>query len=66
MILPINHTANWRLICQLKQAQKDKEVIHENSTRVNHDYRIGDWFMVRLKNFEYETPFKGPYEILQI
>ena len=64
MILPINHLANWRSICQRKQAQMDKDVIRENSTKVNHDYIIGDWVMVRKKyDFKYETPFKGLYEI---
>ena len=49
MILPINHLASWILIHQRKQAQIEKEVIRENSTRVNHDYRIGEWVMVRGK-----------------
>ena len=43
MILPINHLANWRLIPYSKQAQIYKDVICENSTRVDHDYRIVDW-----------------------
>ena len=42
MILPIKHIANWRLIRQSKRAQIDKDVICENFTRVNHDYRIRD------------------------
>ena len=49
MILPINHISIWRLIHQRKQAQIDKDVIRENSTRVDYDYRIGDWVMVRRK-----------------
>ena len=66
MILPINHIANWRLIRHRKQAQIDKDVNRKNSTRVDYDYRIGDWVMVREENdFKYETPFKGPYEIVQ-
>ena len=66
MILPLNHIANWGLIRQRKQAQIDKDVICENSTRVDHDYRIGEWVMARKKNdFKYETPFKGTYEIVQ-
>ena len=59
MILPINHMANWRFIRQHKQAQIDKDVIWENSTRVDHDYTIVYWVMVRKNNyFKYETPFK--------
>ena len=49
MILPMNHIDNWRLILQRKQAQIEKDVIRENSTRVDHDYIIGEWFMVRGK-----------------
>ena len=49
MILPINHLANWILICQRKQAQIDNDVIRKNSTRVDHDYRIVDCVMVRGK-----------------
>ena len=32
---------------QRKQAQKEKYIIRENSTRVYHKYRIGEWVMVR-------------------
>ena len=46
MILPINHLDNWRLIRQRKQAQIDKDIIRKISTRVDHDYRLGDWVMV--------------------
>ena len=49
VILPINHIANWRLTCQRKQAQIEKDAIHENLTRVDHDYRIGEWVMIRKK-----------------
>ena len=42
MILPIDYIANWRLMPQRKQAQIDKGVICENSTRVDHDYIIED------------------------
>ena len=49
MILPINHIANWILICQRKQAQIDKDGICKNSTRFDYDYRIGDWVMVNKK-----------------
>ena len=49
MILPINHLENWRVIRQRKQAQIEEDVILENYTRVHHDYRIGDWVMVRRK-----------------
>ena len=74
MILPINPIDNWRLISQRKQAQIDKDVICEYSTRVYHDYRIGDWVMVREKitlNTEYHLKVRvknfklGKMETLQ-
>ena len=49
MIVPINHLTNWISIRQRKQAQIDEDVIRENSTKVYHDYRIGDWVMVGEK-----------------
>ena len=60
MILPINHIADWKYILQSKQAQIEKYAIYENSTRINHNYRVGDQVMIGNKtSFKYETPFKG-------
>ena len=65
MILPRNHVANWRYICQRKQAQIEKDVIREKSTRIKYDYRVGDKFMLKNKAaYKYETPFRVLYEIL--
>ena len=50
MILPINHTAEWRYIRQLKQAQIDKSVVWENTNRTDHDYRVGDKVMTQTKS----------------
>ena len=67
MILPINPVVNWRYIRHQKQAQIEKYVIHENSTRIDYDYNIGDKVMVRRKQaYKYKTPFQGPYEIIQM
>ena len=66
MILPTNHIANFRYICQRKQAYIEKCVIRENSTRTDHDYNIRDKVMVgRNQAYKYETPFQGPYENFQ-
>ena len=66
MILPINHVANWRYIRQRKQTQIDNYVIHENTTRIDHDYRVGNKLMTRTKSvFKYENPYRGPYKISQ-
>ena len=49
-ILPINYVADWRFIRQRKQAQIDKDVIRENSTRIDHDYILGDKLMTRTNS----------------
>ena len=67
MILPINHIANWKYIRQQKQAQIEKGLICENSTRIDDDYNIGDKVMVRMNQYyKYKTLFQGPYEIIQV
>ena len=65
MILPINNLANWRFIHQHKQAQIEEDLIRKNCTRTDHNDRVGDQITVRKKDFKYETPFKGPYDIVQ-
>ena len=57
MINPINNIADWRYICQYKQVQIYKYVIHENTTMNNHDSKVGDKVMTL-------TLFRGPYEIV--
>ena len=66
MILPINHLADWRYIRQHKQTQIDNYVIWENTTRIDHDYRVGDKILIKDRSaYKYETPFKGLYEKFQ-
>ena len=62
MIIPINHIAECKYILHHKQVQIEKYVIQENSTRIGHDYRVGDRVMIiKHAGFKYETTFKGPY-----
>ena len=42
MILPINYVVDWRYNRQNKQTQINRYVTRENTTRINHDYRVGD------------------------
>ena len=66
MILPINHVAYWRYIRQRKQTQINKDINHENTTIIDHDYIVGDKFMNKNRSaYKYETLFRGPYEIVQ-
>ena len=66
MILPINHVAYWRYICERKQTQINKDINHENTTRIDHDYRVGDKFTNKNRSaYKYKTLFRGLYEIFQ-
>ena len=66
MILPFNHVENCRYICHRKQSKIEKDVIRENSTRIDHNYNISDKVMVRRNQaYKYKTPFQGPYKIIQ-
>ena len=47
MILPIKHKVDWSLIRQRKQAKTNKDNIRKNRHRVDHDYKIGDNFMIK-------------------
>ena len=65
MILPINHIVDWRYIRQRKQLQIGKDVIRENTTRIDHYYIVGDELMIITKSlYKYETQFKSLYEIV--
>ena len=60
MILPINHAADWRYICQRKQAQINKDAIHENTTIINHYYRLGDKVTTKTKSeYNHKTRSKA-------
>ena len=65
MILSINYIADWKYIRHCK-AQIEKYVFCKNSTRIEHNYRVGD-SVITMNNraFKYKTPFKGTYETVQ-
>ena len=50
MTLLINHTVDWGLISQKNQAQINKDDIHENSKIFDHDYQVGDKFMLNINS----------------
>ena len=41
IIIPINHISDWRYIHHRKQTKINKDVYRENTTRIDHDYRVG-------------------------
>ena len=41
----------------------NKDVARENTTRIDHNYRVGYKVMTKIRSaYKYETPFRGPYE----
>ena len=65
MTLPINHAADFRYIHKHKQTQLEKDTIRENTTRIDHNYRVVDQVMIGIKpDLKYKTLFKGMYEIV--
>ena len=66
IILSIKNTVDWELICQKKKTQINKDNILENRDRVDHDYKVGDNFMLTKHTaYKYETPYMGPFVITQ-
>ena len=50
MIIPINHVPDWRYICKCKQNQIDKDVTLGNTTRIGHDYKVGNKVMTKNRS----------------
>ena len=66
MILSNRHKPNWELICQKNQKLINKDNICKNSKRVDHDYTVGDKFMLTHNDdFKYKIPYKGTFDITQ-
>ena len=67
MILNIKHEANWEYIRHRKQKIIEKNNKAENAKRIPHQYTVGDQVLLkRGTENKYETPYEGPYTILQI
>ena len=67
MIFNIKHTANWDIIRQRKQKLINKNNKNENAKRLKHTYNIGDKVLIkRGTENKYESPYKGPHDILQV
>ena len=66
MILQINDLTDWRYTCHRKQAQIEKGVIIEKTTRIDYYYIVRYQLMIKHKSeYKYKTLFKGPYGIVQ-
>ena len=67
MIFNIVHVAYWELIHQNKQKLIDKSNKLENAKCVEHTYKVGDLVLLRRgTENKYKTPYKRPFDILQV
>ena len=46
IILPIKHKVGWELLRKKNQMQINKDNIRKNIKQVDHDYKVGDKFML--------------------
>ena len=66
MIIPTNNVADWRYIRQSNQTQINKDANRENTTRTDHNYKVGDKVMTTNRSvYKYKKLFRGLYEIFQ-
>ena len=66
-IFNTKHVADWEAIRQRKQKLIKNNNARENSTRVQHKYRVGDKVLMRNKLArKLELPYKGPFEITDV
>ena len=66
MILLIKHKVDWGLVRQQNQMQINKNNIRKNRKRIDHNYKVGNKFMLTNNYaYKYETPYNVPVLITQ-
>lgn len=68
MVLPVQFKADWALITQRKQQSIDDSNRHENSKRINYEYKVGDKVLLARPGIlrKLSTPRTGPYQVQQV
>ena len=63
-IIQIKHNVDWELKDQQKHMQIIKYNIRKNRNQFDHDYKLGDTFMLDNNDaYKYEMPYKGQFFI---
>ena len=66
MILPVKQWANHNLIRQLNKAFFNYNNFWKSMSRIDYDYQgKGKIIIIKKETYNYKTPYKGPYEIIQ-
>ena len=67
LVFNMKHQADWEAIKAQKQNKIDLNNERENSKRIPHEYRVGDKVLLRRgTENKYESPYSGPFTILQV
>lgn len=67
MIFNIEHIANWKYICTSKQKIIQKNNQLGNSSRIPHNYSVGDKVILwKGSGNKYEQPYSGPHTIVHV
>lgn len=68
MIYPLTYIAEWDVITKNKQRLINKNNIRENSTRVEHDYKVDELVLLLVTDLQRKlnSPTEGPFKIVQV
>jgi hypothetical protein len=69
MVLPIKFMADWGEIEQQRQKEMGRKNRRENSSRISHDYKVGDKILPKKTGKhlrKLEAPRTGPHTVTAI
>jgi hypothetical protein len=69
MVLPIKFMADWGAIEQQRQKEMRRNNRRENSSRISHDYKVGDKVLLKKSGKhlrKIEAPRTGPHTVAAI
>ena len=65
--MPVNKSIDWDAIRERKRKAIQKSNERENSKRINHTYKEGDWILIKKPGIirKLAVPRLGPYKVLK-
>ena len=68
MIIPIKFAVEWDTMRKRKQEIIDKNNIRKNSTRIEHDFKVGNKILIKHTDLQHklDSPMSGPFKIVEI
>ena len=68
MIMQAKLLVDWEKVTRNNEAVANRGLIKENKNRIDHDYCVGDYVMIKLDRTEQKrklnAPYTGPYRLL--